>query len=128
MGEAQVNAAALATDYVARMFTAFEEGDMAALRGSFAPGAVVWHNHDEVEQNVDEVCEELGQFCEATTGLTFKDQRIVRQGNLCFVQHILVARLSSGAEFRLPAIMRIELNDGGLVKRIDEYFDGRAHH
>lgn len=116
----------VATDHVAAMFAAIQQGDMDALKACFTPGGVVWHNDDELEVGIDEVCANLGQLCAASGGITYEDQRTVRAGNLCFVQHVLTAQLHSGDSLRVPALMRVETDSEGLVARIDEYYDSRT--
>lgn len=108
------------------MFPAIEAGDMDALRACFAPGAVVWHNDDEKEASIDEVCANLGGLSEMTGGLVYVDQTITRAGNKTFSKHVLTANLPGGGKLRVPALMQIETNDEGLVTRIDEYYDSRT--
>ena len=114
------------TDHVARMFDAITRGDMAAVRACFAPGARIWHNDDEVECDIDQTCAVLGFLCDSSKSVAYEDQRIVRTGNLRFIQHVLTAELLSGQTLRLPAMMRVEVSDDGLVTRIEEYYDSRA--
>lgn len=114
------------SDYVRQMFAAISRGDMVAFKACLTPDAVIWHNHDNVEQSVDETCQSLAYFCSQSTSRSYQDQRIVNAGRLHFVQHTLVAELKSGKTFRLPAMMRVEVNDDGRIVRIEEYFDGRA--
>ena len=111
---------------ITRMFAAIENGDMDTFKSCYTPDAVIWHNHDGVEQNIDECAAGLAFLCSATTNLAYQDQRIVRHGNLYFVEHILTAQIKSGGEFRLAAMMRLETNDDGQITRLNEYFDSRA--
>ena len=113
-------------DCVTRMFDAITRGDVATLKACFEPDARIWHNDNEVESDVEQTCAALGYFCASSKNVSYEDQRIVRTGNLCFVQHVLTAELASGEAFRLPAMMRVEVNDQGLVRRIEEYYDSRA--
>ena len=113
-------------NHVNTMFSAIEQGDMDTFKACFTPDGVVWHNSDEIEQAIDDVCTGLAQLHAASTKLTYEDQRIVRADNLYFVQHVLTAPLKSGGMMRLPAMMRIETNGEGLITRLDEYFDSRA--
>jgi ketosteroid isomerase-like protein len=114
------------SDHVTRMFAAISRGDMPAFKACFAPGALIWHNDDEKEQDVDTVAALLGHLCASSTSVTYKEQRIVHCDDVLFVQHILTAPLKTGGELRLPAIMRIGLADDGRVARIEEYYDSRA--
>ncbi len=114
------------SDCVERMFAAISRGDMAAFKTCFTPGALIWHNDDEKEQDVDAVAAVLGHLHAASQSVAYEEQRIVHSGNVVFVQHVLRAPLTSGNTLRLPAMMRIELGDDGRVARIEEYFDSRA--
>ncbi|MGW2523492.1 nuclear transport factor 2 family protein [Streptomyces sp. NPDC001617] len=103
-----------------------EKGDMDGLRRCFAPGALVWHNHDEIEQDVDAVIALLGHLCAVSTSRTYEDRHITTVGSQAFLQHTLTAELRSGGTFRMPAMMRVQVDSDGLVTRIEEYFDSRA--
>ena len=41
-------------DVAARFFAAIEAGDIDTVRATYAPDAVVWHNHDGAVQTRDE--------------------------------------------------------------------------
>ena len=116
------------TDFsnVSRMLDAIEKGDMDELRRCLAPGALTWHNIDEVEQDVDTSIAVLGNFCTISTSRAYEDRRVTTVGSLAFLQHTLTATLRSGAQFRMPAMMRVEVGSDGLVARIEEYFDSRV--
>ena len=113
-------------NHVAAMFTCIVAGDMAGLRGCFAPGAVVWHNDVEAELHVDAVVEVLSGLCAATSSLAYENQVTTQIGRLHFIQHVLCGDLVNGGVLRMPAMMRVETDDAGLVTRIDEYYDSRA--
>ncbi|WP_371663034.1 hypothetical protein [Streptomyces sp. NBC_00280] len=53
-------------------------------------------------------------------------RRITTVGSQAFLQHTLTAALHSGGRFRMPAMMRLEIDSEGLVARIEEYFDSRV--
>ncbi len=114
-------------DYVQEMFRAIEVGDMDTFKQCFTPDGVVWHNHDGLEQNIEDTSQSLAWLHGAMTdGLKYVDQTIARSGSQVFVKHVLKGHLASGKDFNLAAMMWIELNDSGLVTRLDEYFDSRA--
>ena len=118
----------LSTDFsvVRRMLDAIERGDMDMLRRCFAPGALTWHNYDEIEQDVDTVIATLGHLCAISTSRAYEGRRTTTVGSQAFLQHTLTATLRSGRQLRMPAIMRVEVNSDGLVGRLEEYFDSRA--
>ena len=108
---------------IARMFRAIESGDFDGLRTCFTPDGVVWHNIDEKAEDLDAVCTNLGNMVGISDKVAYTDVSTTTVGNQTFAQHVLVADLKSGKQLRLPAMMRIETNDDGLITRIDEYFD-----
>lgn len=117
------------TDFgaVNSMLAAIEQGDMDALRRCFAPGALIWHNNDQIEQDIDTVITTmLDPVCAISTSRTYGDRRVTTVGSEAFLQHTLTITLQSGIEVRIPAIMRVAINSDGLVGRMEEYFDSRA--
>jgi uncharacterized protein len=116
------------TDFrvVSTMLYAIERGDMDEFRRCFAPTALIWHNFDEIEKNVDTAVGILGRICAVTTSRTYEERRVVTVGSQAFLQHTLIATLRSGRQVRMPAMMRVEINSDGLVGRIEEYFDPRS--
>lgn len=115
------------TDFsvVTTMLDSIERGDLEGLRRCYAPGALTWHNNDEIAKEVDAVVGLLGQLLALSSSRTYEDRRVTTVGSVAFLQHTLIAELRSGGQFRLPAIMRVEVDDNGLVARIEEYADWR---
>lgn len=112
---------------VSSMLEAIEQGDMDKLRRCFAPDALVWHNNDQFEQNIDTVITTmLEPVCAISTSRTYEDRRVTSAGSSAFLQHTLTIALNSGREVRIPTMMRVYVNSDGLVGRIEEYFDSRA--
>ena len=116
------------TDFgvIYRLFDAIEGGDMDAMRRCFAPGALTWHNHDNVEMDLDSVVGLIGHLCSVSTSRAYTDRRVATVDAQAFVQHTLTAALRSGRQLQMPTIMRIEVNSDGLVARLEEYLDSRA--
>jgi ketosteroid isomerase-like protein len=111
---------------VGTMLDAIERGDMDEFRRCFAPSALIWHNFDEIEKNVDTVVAILSHICAVTTSRTYAERRVATVGSQAYLQHALIATFRSGRKVRLPAMMRVEVDSDGLVGRIEEYFDSRA--
>ncbi len=108
------------------MIHAIEQGDLRALRQCFTPDALVWHNYDGIEQDVDSVIALLASFCATSRSRTYENRRTTTVGSLAFLQHTLTAELHSGGRLVLPAAMRVEVTADGHIVRIEEYFDSRA--
>ena len=111
---------------IQKMYAAIEQGDMAAFKTCFTPDARVWHNDDETDQDIETVCKGLMYLHTVSTNIDYKERRLASMGNLHFVQHVLTADLKSGDKLHLPAMMRIETDDSGLIVRLEEYYDSRA--
>lgn len=116
------------TDFsvVNTLLAAIEKGDMDEVRRCFAPTALTWHNFDEIEQDVHAMAAMLGHLCAHSTSRNYEDRRITTVGSQAFLQYTLTAALHSGGRFRMPAMMRLEIDSDGLVARIEEYFDSRV--
>ncbi|MFF1299550.1 MULTISPECIES: nuclear transport factor 2 family protein [unclassified Streptomyces] len=116
------------TDFsvVHTLLAAIEKGDMDEVRRCFAPGALTWHNFDEIEQDVHAMAAMLGHLCDLSTSRNYEDRHITTVGSQAFLQYTLTAALRSGDRFRMPAMMRLEIDSDGLVARIEEYFDSRV--
>ena len=57
------------------LFDAIEKGDIDAVRGIYAPDAVIWHNNDEVEQTVDQNLRVLQWVCDNLAERAYEDVR-----------------------------------------------------
>ena len=115
-----------ADDVIGKMFASLAQGEMDIFRACFEPDAVIWHNFDDVEQDLDATIVGLRHFCSLTVTRGYEAQRISRVGDEAFSQHVLTATLPSGGEMRLPVLMRIAIGASGLISRVDEYFDSRG--
>ena len=91
-----------------RFFDAIEAGDIAAMRASLADDAAIWHNTDELIVTPDQTAQTL-------TGMVARITDI----------HYAGKRHHDGVAVRLPCAIVCRV-DGGLITRLDEYFDS-AH-
>lgn len=109
---------ALATSF----FDAIERGDLDRVRAAYAPDAVVWHNTDRQEQDVEANLRVLAWVVRNISERQYGDvQRAVLDDG--FVQqHVLSGVGPNGARFAMPAMMRVWIRDG-LITRLDEYLD-----
>lgn len=110
---------------VDRVLDAIERGDAETVRACYAPDAKIWHNFDEHEQTVDENIGLLG----ALIGVLGERKYTIRERfdlpDGIGQHHYLDGVLSDGTKFHLPACILFKI-EGGLITRIDEYFDS-AH-
>jgi ketosteroid isomerase-like protein len=105
-----------------RFFAAIEAGDIEAVRRLYAPDAVIWHNDDLIEQNVEDNLKVLTGLHRAVSGLHYE---IVRRAELpdgVLQQHVLHGALPNGKAVTLHCAMYLRVRDGHIA-RIDEYLD-----
>ena len=105
-----------------RFFDAVEAGDIDTLYGCYAPAAKIWHNTDDAEQSRDDNAETLRGFVKRISNRVYANRRLhVFEGG--FVQqHELRGVRADGAAVRLTACIVCAV-EGGLITRLDEYFD-----
>ena len=113
-------------EVIGRMYSSLESGDFARFETCFTPDAKIWHNVDEQVLDMPVAQIQLEQLARGSNKVAYLERRAFQLGNMVFLQHVLTAALKSGAEMRLPAMMRVELSDDGLIAWIDEYFDSRG--
>jgi ketosteroid isomerase-like protein len=108
-----------------RLITAITAGDIETVRSLYAPDAVVWHNHDNATQTVEENLRTLAWISQNLTDLRYEE--IQRQAtDTGFVeQHVLRAITPNGGQLEVRACLIGTVQDG-RVTRIDEYLDSAA--
>lgn len=105
-----------------QLFSAIMRGDVDAVRGIYAPDAVIWHNNDQVEQSPDENLRTLRWVTTNVKELRYED--MVRHGTPTgFVQqHVLRGIAPNGKALELPACIVCEVKEGRIT-RLSEYLD-----
>jgi ketosteroid isomerase-like protein len=104
------------------IFGAIEAGDVEAVRAVYAPDAVIWHNFDQVEQNVEDNLRVLGWMAKTFASRSYEE--VVRhEWDGGFVQqHVLRLTKQDGTKVELPCCIVAKVADGKIT-RIDEYLD-----
>jgi ketosteroid isomerase-like protein len=106
------------------LFAAIEKGDVDAVRGIYAPDAVIWHNTDGIEQTVEQNLRTLQWVCDNLAERAYEEVRRTEYDGGFVQQHLL--RFTKGGQRReLPACIVATVADGRIT-RIDEYLDS-AH-
>lgn len=104
-------------------YGAMQQGDLVSARACFAPGAVVWHNFDRVERNLDETMSDWGGMIAAFPERGLEDVRRIRTEAGSFVQqHLFAVRDAKGERRAWPICLIVEIEEG-LIIRIEEYVD-----
>ena len=104
------------------IFGAIERGDVDAVRAVYAPGAVIWHNFDEVEQAVEDNLRVLGWMANAFTERRYEVVFRKEWEDGFVQQHVLHLTKKDGTTVALPACIVATVADGKIA-RIDEYLD-----
>ena len=105
-----------------RFFDAVEGGDIDALRGCYAPDAVIWHNTDDLEQSVEDNVATLKAFVQRITGRVYANRRLEVFGGGFVQRHELRGVRADGVAVRLTACIVCAVREGRIT-RLDEYFD-----
>ena len=109
-------------DFAKRFIGAIQSGDVETVRASYAPDAKIWHNHDGVEQTVDQNMKSLGWFMRKIPDRNYRVLRIEPLKDGYLQQHVLEATLPDGTPWAMPACVVIRMENGKIV-RLDEYLD-----
>lgn len=107
-----------------RIVAAAESGDPTDLANVYAPDGIIWHNHDGVEQTVEENARMLKGIAKRVSDRRYTDRRIrVFEGGVV-QQHVLRGtNVRSGESVQLHACVVVTVNEDGLIERLDEYID-----
>jgi len=109
-------------DFARRFFSAAASGDVTTLRAMYAPDVVIWHAHDQAEQNIEQNLAVLGWIKGNVRDFRYEDVRCQATATGFVEQHTTCGRGPSGAEFRIPACIVVRVADGRIT-RLDEYLD-----
>ena len=113
------------TDVADRLFAAIEAGDVDAVRDLYAPGAVVWHNTDGVEQTAEQNLVVLRWVVEHLADRRYEDVRRQPTASGFVQQHVLRCTRPDGVRVEVPACLVVTC-EGGRITRLEEYLDS-AH-
>lgn len=111
--------------FAERFVAAVQAGDAATMRECYAPGGVIWHNTDNVEQTIDDNVKVLEWFVRTLPDrkYTVLRREVIPGG---FVQqHVLSATLPNGEPWKMDACVVVKMRDG-KIERLDEYIDSAA--
>jgi len=111
--------------FAERFGNAVQSGDVAAFRACYAPDAKIWHNHDNVEQTVDQNIKALVWFIRTLPDRFYRVQRRSALKDGFLQQHVLEATLPDGTKWKLAACVVVKM-ENGVITRLDEYLDSAA--
>ncbi len=110
-------------DVADRLFTAIEKGDAPAVEALWDDDVLVWKSAEPQDQTKKRAVAVIFWFMNATTERRYEilDRQFFDGG---FVQqHILHAAGRNGGLISMRVCIVIKVGAGGLISRIDEYFD-----
>jgi ketosteroid isomerase-like protein len=100
---------------------AFEAADADQVRALIAPGAVMWHNFDQVELDISEALNELGRMTEYLDGMHFDIQeRFPVQDGIGMRLVLRGVLKATGEPFASHQAKFFRIHDGKIT-RIEEY-------
>ena len=109
-----------------RFFDAIEAGDIDTMKNSFAPGAEIWHNTDELVGTPEQTAVVLTGMVARIKDREYADRRLTAYPGGFVQQHVLKGRrVHDDGEVRLPCAIICKV-ENGKITRLDEYFDS-AH-
>jgi len=104
-----------------RFFRAVERGDVDQIRAIYAPDARIWHNHDGLEQTVEENLKVLAWMSRNVRDKRYEVKRRAAIPGGFLQQHVLHGQTANGP-FSMPACIICEVKDG-RISRLEEYLD-----
>ncbi|BCZ20376.1 nuclear transport factor 2 family protein [Mycobacterium senriense] len=114
-------------DAANRLFTAIERSDVAAVDAMWSNDIAVWRVGSRRDDDKARAMRVIDWFIGATTQRRYEilDRQLFDDGSARgFVQqHILHATGHAGQSISLRVCIVIRVGTGGLIERIDEYFD-----
>ncbi|QUR66727.1 nuclear transport factor 2 family protein [Mycobacterium spongiae] len=109
------------------LFTAIENGDIAAVDRLWSDDIAVWRVGAGKDDDKARALRVIAWFTSATTARRYQllDRRVFDDGaSRGFVQqHVLRATGRTGRPISIRVCIVIKINAVGLINRIDEYFD-----
>ncbi|GAB7142414.1 nuclear transport factor 2 family protein [Mycobacterium riyadhense] len=109
-----------------RLFTAIENGDVAAVDRLWSDDIAVWRVGARRDNDKARALRVIDWFISATTERRYEvlDRQIFGDAETGFVQqHVLRATGRDAQSISLRVCIVIKLDEDGLINRIDEYFD-----
>ena len=106
----------------ARFAASSRTNDGDAYRSLCAPGAVTWHNFDEIEVPTDKSVRTVAWLHKTVKDLTWTDVALSPTPTGFVSQTIMTGSTPKG-ELRILSCVLVTLNDDGLITRVEEYLD-----
>jgi len=96
-------------------------GDTARVLATYAEGATIWHNFDNLDQVPADNVKTLRALHRLIPGFHYDEIRRTVLPDGFWQQHVLRATTPNG-ELSIPAALRVYVSDG-TITRLEEYLD-----
>lgn len=105
-----------------RFATASRTNDGEAYAALCAPGAVTWHNFDDLEVSTEQTIRTVAWLHRTVPDLAWTDVALypIPSG---FVSQTIMTGTAPGGALRVHSCVIVTLDDHGLVTRVEEYLD-----
>lgn len=108
---------------IARRFAAASrDNDGDAYAALCAPGAVTWHNFDDLEVGTEQTIRTVAWLHRTVPDLAWHDVSLAPTPT-GFVSQTIMTGSAPGGALRVHSCVVVTLDDSGLVTRVDEYLD-----
>lgn len=106
-----------------RLFKAIERGDVAAVRGLYAPNIKIWHNFDGATQTAEENLALLEWMVGNLAEIAYSDIKRQPTPTGFVQQHVLHGRVKASGKAIVIAGCMVGIVESGKITRLDEYLD-----
>jgi len=110
---------------IAERFAAASRGnDADAYTAMCAPGAVTWHNFDDLEVSTEQTVQTIAWLHRTVSGLAWTDVALSPTPS-GFVSQAVMTGSAPGGALRVHTCVVVTLDEDGRVTRVEEYLDSR---
>jgi len=108
--------------FARRFVAAIEAKDIDAVRQSYRPDALIWHNTDGKFQSVEQSIRGVYWIHKVLAGVHYEIKRLQPFPGGYLQEHVLRGTLPSDESFAMPACVVCKVEEGRIVS-LDEYLD-----
>ncbi len=99
-------------------------GNGDAFVAGFAPGAVIWHNHDRTDVDAIENMAAVNMLSQIVDDLVTESRLCTPIDGGFLYQYVTTGKVrANGNPFEMQNCLIVHTNADGLITRIDEYVD-----
>ena len=112
------------TDELVAAFQDALAGNGDAFAAGFAPGAVIWHNHDRQDVDAIDNMAAVDMLSQIVDDLATESRLCTPIDGGFLYQYVTTGKVrSTGNPFEMQNCLIVHTNADGLITRIDEYVD-----